>query len=166
MARRFRGEFTQKVDGKGRVSIPSRYRRVIEAGDPDWAAGKNPEFVLVYGDERRKYLECYTVSSMEELEDEIDEMPIGDDRDLLETIYHGHSLEMSLDETGRIVLSKKLRDKLGIEEEAFFIAKGKTFQVWKPETYDAVKKTRTEAYLDEKPEDFDPRTLLNRNRSD
>ncbi|MDF0599737.1 division/cell wall cluster transcriptional repressor MraZ [Psychromarinibacter sp. C21-152] len=167
MARRFRGEYTQKVDGKGRVSIPSRYRRVIEAGDPDCTGGKPPEFIIVYGDERRKFLECYTIESMEALEDEIDALPAGsEERDVLETIYHGHSMEMSLDDTGRIVLSKKLRDKLGIEDEAFFIAKGTTFQVWKPETYDAVKKAKTEAWLEQQPEDFDPRILLSRNRSE
>ena len=35
MSEAFRGEFTQKVDGKARVSIPAAFRRVLEAGDPD-----------------------------------------------------------------------------------------------------------------------------------
>ena len=166
MARRFRGEHTQKVDGKGRVSIPSRFRRIIESGDPDWASGKSPEFVIVYGDENWKFLECYTVGSMENLEEDIDQLPIGDDREYLETIYHGHSMEMSVDKTGRIVLSKKLRDKLEIDDEAFFIAKGSYFEIWKPETYDSTKKVRTDSYLVDKPEGFNPRVLLNRNRTE
>ena len=46
MARRFRGEIVQKVDGKGRVSIPAAFRRVLEQGDPEWTEGLRPELVL------------------------------------------------------------------------------------------------------------------------
>ncbi|WP_425052320.1 division/cell wall cluster transcriptional repressor MraZ [Psychromarinibacter sp. S121] len=167
MARRFRGEYTQKVDGKGRVSIPSRYRRVIESGDPDWVDGKAPEFIIVYGDETRNYLECYTVTAMDELEEQIEDMDLGtDERDVMETIYSGHSLETTVDETGRIVLPKKLRDKIGLDDEAYFIAKGNNFQIWKPQTYEETKKSRTEAWLKDQPENFDPRVLLSRNRSE
>ena len=43
---------------------------------------------------------------------------------------------LTVDETGRIVLPAKLRQKIGIEGEAYFIAMGDTFQIWKPETYE------------------------------
>ena len=56
VVRRFRGEFHQKVDGKGRVSIPADFRRVLESGDPSWSDGKAPEFVIVYVDHRRSFL--------------------------------------------------------------------------------------------------------------
>ena len=63
MGRRFRGESHHKVDTKGRVSIPAHFRRVLEASDPAWTDGLNPELVIVYGDHRRKYLECYTMEA-------------------------------------------------------------------------------------------------------
>ena len=56
VARRFRGEGLQKVDAKGRVSIPALFRRVIEACDPNWCDGLPPELVIVYGDSRRNFL--------------------------------------------------------------------------------------------------------------
>ena len=65
-----------------------------------------------------------------------------------------------LDPDGRLVLGQKLRDKIGLEGEAFFIASGDTFQIWKPETYDTEELTRSEAWLDDQPDDFDPLTLL------
>ena len=49
MTDRFRGEGIHKVDGKGRVSIPVLFRRVLESGDPDWTEGLNPNAVIVYG---------------------------------------------------------------------------------------------------------------------
>ena len=140
MARRFRGEFHQKVDGKGRVSIPAHFRRVLEAGDPSWSDGKAPEFVVVYGDEKRDYLECFTIDSANDVDDKIERMPRGHPaRRVLSRLFNGQSLPATVDETGRIVLPAKLRSKIGISTEAYFIAMGDTFQIWNPEAYDAAE---------------------------
>ncbi len=161
MARRFRGESHHKVDTKGRVSIPALFRRVLEAGDPDHREGDNPNLVIVYGDHRRNYLECYTVEAIDEVDDQIAKMPRGSiERRMLERMFNGQSFPTSVDETGRLVLPAKLRQKIGLEKEAFFIATGDTFQIWNPETYDEVEMAKTEAWLDEQPDDFDPLTLL------
>lgn len=161
MARVFRGEGLHKVDGKGRVSIPALFRRVLEAGDPDWTEGLNPNIVIVYGDHRRKYLECYTMDAIAEVDERIAKMPRGSTpRRMLEHMFNGQSHPTSVDETGRLVLPAKLRAKIGLEGEAYFIATGDTFQIWNPETFDAEQRTRTEAWLEEMPEDFDPLTLL------
>jgi MraZ protein len=165
VVRRFRGEFHQKVDGKGRVSIPADFRRVLEAGDPSWSEGKSPEFVIVYGDHRRAYLECYTMEAAAEVDAQIGDLPRGSmERRMLERLFNGLSQKTSIDETGRIVLPQKLRAKIDLDEEAYFIATGDTFQIWKPETYDDQEKARTEAWLDQFPEDFDPLTLLDKKK--
>ncbi|MGY9048329.1 MAG: division/cell wall cluster transcriptional repressor MraZ [Rhodobacterales bacterium] len=161
MGRRFRGESQHKVDGKGRVSIPASFRRVLEASDPNWTEGLNPELVIVYGDHRRKFLECYTIEAMEEVEDQIDALPRGSmERKMLERLFTGQSHTTSVDETGRLVLPIKVRQKIGLEGEAFFIASGDTFQIWKPETYETEEVAKTEEWLDGLPDDFDPLSLL------
>ncbi|MEO0676358.1 MAG: division/cell wall cluster transcriptional repressor MraZ [Pseudomonadota bacterium] len=161
MARRFRGESHHKVDTKGRVSIPASFRRVLEAGDPAWTDGLNPELVIVYGDHRRKFLECYTMEAIGEVDDKIDALPRGSrERKLLQQLFHGQSFPTTVDETGRLVLPAKLRQKIGLEGEAFFIAAGDTFQIWKPDTYEAEELSKTEAFLDELPDDFDPLSFL------
>jgi DNA-binding transcriptional regulator/RsmH inhibitor MraZ len=114
---RFRGEFHQKVDGKGRVSIPAGFRRVLENGDPAWSDGKAPEFVIVYGDHRRQYLECYTMEAAAEVDAHIAEMPRGS---IERRCSNGSSTASrslhEIDETGRIVLPQKLRTKIGLDE--------------------------------------------------
>lgn len=161
MARVFRGEGLYKVDTKGRVSIPALFRRVLEAGDPDWTDGLNPNLVIVYGDHRRQYLECYTMEAIEEVDAKIAKMQRGSiERRMLERLFNGQSHPTAVDETGRLVLPAKLRQKIGIEAEAYFIATGDTFQIWNPETFDEVEAKRTEAWLEAMPEDFDPLTLL------
>ncbi|SNX69007.1 division/cell wall cluster transcriptional repressor MraZ [Cereibacter ovatus] len=143
MAEAFRGEFNQKVDAKARVSVPASFRRVIEAGDPKFAGGKS-SFVLVYGGDRQ-YLECYTMTEMAKIEDQIALLPAGSkSRRYLERNMITLALNMEVDEDGRIVLPQKGRDKLGITPdemkaglEAVFAGTLNKFQIWKSETYAA-----------------------------
>lgn len=161
MGRRFRGESQHKVDAKGRVSIPASFRRVLEASDPNWKSGENPELVIVYGDHRRNYLECYTMEAIDDVDAKIDALPRGSmERKMLQRLFHGQSHPTNVDETGRLVLPNKLREKIGLDKEAFFIAAGDTFQIWNPETYEKEELAKTEEWLEELPEDFDPLAFL------
>ena len=165
MGRRFRGESQHKVDAKGRVSIPASFRRVIEAADPNWTSGAAPELVIVYGDHRLKYLECYTMEAIEEVDAKIDALPRGaPERNVMERLFHGHSFPTSVDETGRLVLPVKLRQKIGLENEALFMAAGDTFQIWNPATFEVEELSKTNALLDALPDDFDTRIFLDGGR--
>ena len=165
VARRFRGESHHKVDTKGRVSIPASFRRVLEAADPSWTDGLNPELVIVYGDHRRNYLECYTIEAIEEVDAKIDGLPRGSmERKMLQRLFHGQSLTTTVDETGRIVLPARQRAKIDLDSMAFFIGAGDTFQIWKPETYETEEAAKTAAWLDQFDDDFDPLILLDKAR--
>jgi len=149
---RFIGESHHKVDGKGRVSIPAAFRRVLVSGDPDCSEGGNPQLVIVYGGESRNFLECFTVRGIEKIYDQIEKMPrASKKRKALQRLYSTHAIYTSVDDTGRLVLPAKLRQKVDLEDMAFFASQGETFEIWKPETYDAVFGEDLE-----EDEDFDP----------
>ena len=161
MARVFRGEFHQKVDGKGRVSIPAPFRRVLEAQDPDWDTGRRPRFVIVYGDERRQHLECFSMNAMDDVDARIALMPRGTpQRRAMEKLIYTLSMETEVDEDGRIVLPQKLRDKVGLDGEAYFAGTADTFQIWKPEAYEANERAQMAAVLDELPDGADEFSFL------
>ena len=161
---RFRGESRHKVDSKGRVSIPASFRRVLEAGDPDWTEGLSPNFVIVYGDQRRKYLECYTIQEIEDVEDRISRMKRGSKkRRILERLFSTLSITTSVDETGRIVLPAKLREKIGISNEAQFTGNVDTFQIWEPAAYEADLEETEDELADF---DGDPLELLDEDDED
>ena len=163
MARRFRGEIVQKVDGKGRVSIPAPFRRVLEAGDPDWTEGLRPELILVYGGQSQKFIEGFTVQAMEDMEDAIDAMPYGEDRSAIEMNTLTKSLQMNIDDTGRIILNPMMIEKLGLNGEAIFAGTLKTFQIWHPDAYAAHVADR-EAALSARGDGYDLRQVLNKAR--
>ncbi len=138
MSRRFRSTFHQKVDGKGRVSVPATFRRVIELGDPDWTDGLRPTFIIVYGLDYQKRLDCFTLRAMEDIDARIDMMqPGSDDREEMELIYHSYSIDAQIDDDGRIILPQFLRDKLDLEpdEKARFMGRNDHFQIWKESTF-------------------------------
>ena len=163
MARRFRNTYHQKVDGKGRVSVPATFRRVIEEGDPDWTDGQRPSFIIVAGLPTQKRLDCFTISAMEAIEDRILMMQPGSrERKLMELTYHSYSQEAQIDEDGRIVLPQSLRDKLALEpdEKARFMGRMDHFQIWKEVTFDAVFAETQDDLLADLGPAYDPRILL------
>ena len=123
--------------------------------------------MIVYGDHRRSYLECYTIDAINEVDAKIDALPRGSmERRMLQRMFHGQSFPTTVDETGRLVLPAKLRKKINLDAEAFFIAAGDTFQIWKTETYEKEELAKTEAWLDDLPEDFDPLAYLDNTGQD
>ncbi len=161
MARRFRGSDTFKVDAKGRVSIPAPFRRVIEASDPDWKEGLRPNIVIVYGPENQDWLEVFSMEAIHEMDEQISLMQRGSaERLMIEERMYGQSIESVIDDDGRLTIPQKLREKIGLKGEAFFISAGDYFRIWNPETYEAKAERRSQRLADQYPEDFDPRSLL------
>ncbi len=164
MARRFRGESVHKVDGKGRVSIPAPFRRVLEDGDPDWTSGGNPNLVIVHRRPGRNCLECFTIRAMDEIDEMISALPrFSTDREKLERILNTRSTYAQVDENGRMVLGSKLREMIGPGDEATFAGMGDKFQVWGPEAF-AADQARLEDELAEAGGERDPFALLDRPR--
>lgn len=160
MAGMFIGESVHKVDSKGRVSIPADFRRVLQDCDPKYDPDKGARVTIIYGDRRRNHLECYTAQAMEEVFERIKALPRGSkNRRMIEVMFTSQAHAATVDETGRLVLPAKLRDRVGITNEAVFMATGDTFQIVSTATYEA-KLDEVSAWLDDLDDDVDPLTFL------
>lgn len=161
MARKFRGSEEIKVDGKGRMSVPAKFRRIFEARDPDWKEqGDRAQLVVVYGPDAWNWLELYTIEAIERIDEEIEALPRGSEKRMwLETLMNGQAQDAEIDPEGRLVLPAKLREKVGLTEAAFLTAKADYLQVWRPENYTTA--TSDQAKFQERyAPDFDPRSFL------
>lgn len=160
MARRFRGSEEVRIDAKGRMSIPAKFRRVFEACDPGFSPNSRAQMVVVYGRPEWRHIELYTIEAIDEIDAQIDRMQRGSpERRLLESIMHGASEEAEIDADGRLVLPQKLREKIGLEDRALFVASGDYLKVWKPETH-AAEGQDIEDFVARLEPGFDPRALL------
>ena len=138
MARSFRGISDHKVDEKGRVSIPAAFRRVLEDGDKDWKSGEQPSFVLIWGRQKGKCIEGYSMDGIADVEAEIRELPRDSvERKRREREMAAQSSDMKVDPNGRIILSEQLRKDFGITNKAKFVGMIDKFEIWEPGAYEA-----------------------------
>ncbi|MCX7300571.1 MAG: cell division/cell wall cluster transcriptional repressor MraZ [Rhodobacterales bacterium] len=158
----FTGEFPQRLDGKGRVSIPAQIRRVMDAGDPGRPDGTLPRFTLAYGAHLKGNLRLYTMTEFDKVKTRIEARQDGsDDMRKLAYVYLTQTAEIELDKDGRIVLPARQREKLGIDEgEVVFMGFGSYCELWKAETFAATKGKDIENWLSAAGPDFDPISLL------
>jgi MraZ protein len=157
----FRGEFNQRVDGKGRMSIPADFRRVLEDGDPRCPEHPTPRMVVLHGPHLQNCLHAYTIDAMAEIEAGIRRLPRGSvERKRASRLILGKSWDTEVDKDGRIVLPQRLRQQIGLAAEATMVAMGDYFEIWNSDTYNAIEGAEAADWLDGLPDDFDPLSLV------
>ena len=158
----FTGEHTQKVDGKGRMSIPADFRRVLESGDPEWTPGLFPRMYLLYGDHLKHQLHGYTVEEFDAVVAQINALPRGSaNKKKLSRLIIGQSIRLDVDKDGRTVMPIRQRQKLGLTDgELTFSGLGDHFEIWKAETFTKEVANDLADWLGEQEDGFDPLILL------
>ncbi|MEM7073456.1 MAG: division/cell wall cluster transcriptional repressor MraZ [Pseudomonadota bacterium] len=157
----FRGEFNQKVDGKGRMSIPADFRAVLADGDPRCPENSLPRLVVLHGPHLKNCLQAYTIDAMAEIEEGIRNLPRGSTaRKQASRMILGKSWDTEVDKDGRIVLPQRLRQQIGLDREAVMVAMGDYFEIWNAATYADQEAAETDAWLEDLPDDFDPLSLI------
>lgn len=130
MERRFQGESRNKVDGKGRISIPVKFRRVLQNSDSQYSPGGAPRLYIAYGDPSKNFLECLSGDAFDEIDAMIQAEGRGTAlRTLLEELYYSKCDETTVDDTGRLVLPPAAREKIKLGPEALFQGRGDKFHI-------------------------------------
>ncbi len=134
----FRGRSVSKIDAKGRVSVPARFRMVIEA------EGHN--FVYCYPALSHDHvLDAGGKGLMDEMEDMLAALaPYSDEHESLAHSTIGSCERMSMDSEGRIVIPEQMRKESSFGETVAFIGLGRSFQIWRAEDYDAYRRKARE----------------------
>jgi MraZ protein len=159
----FKGTFSQKVDSKGRMSIPAEFRRVLADNDPDCPEKPNPRLVVLYGPHVLKEgcLHVYTVDEFAQIEAQVKKLPRGSSRrKAVSRMVLACAWETEIDRDGRIVLPKERREDIGLDGEATMVAMGDYFEVWNAETYSGQMEEDFGDIFEEFGEDIDPLSLL------
>ncbi len=134
----FQGHALNAVDAKGRVSVPASFRTLIEKRAT--ASGQKSDNVLKIGEHRSgHYLTAMDTVAAAEIDrlivESVADVPAMDRPDALEAARaeaYGGLDKIAFDSAGRMVLSDMLRHFGGIEDLAFFVGAGSTFQIWSP----------------------------------
>ncbi|MGF1446195.1 MAG: division/cell wall cluster transcriptional repressor MraZ [Pikeienuella sp.] len=154
MARFFIGSATHKLDGKGRVSLPSDFRDVLK--EQAGASGGAEEFVLVPAQGDQAFHTGLSRSGHEALVRRISgaRYPNAAVKRAVRQRFIAAAKPISVEEGGRFVLPRELREVLGLTNAVQFVGDGETFQIWQPERYAELAVEVPEAELDAVDLDF------------
>ena len=132
------GEFECRVEAKGRLLLPSALKKQIPLEAQD-------KFVINCGFEN--HLVLYPFNEWELIRQKLSELNQfkKEAREFIRIFYKGLT-EISLDNTNRLLIPKRLLDWASIEKDVILLAYLNKIEIWNKEAY--------EKYSDNRPDDF------------
>ena len=114
----FLGTYSPRLDEKGRLILPAKYREELAEG-----------LVLTRGQERRLYV--FSVREFERVHEQLRAAPLSSKqaRDYIRVFLSGASDEVP-DKQGRVTIPPPLRDYAGLDRELAVIGAGTRAEIW------------------------------------
>ncbi|GAN98967.1 division/cell wall cluster transcriptional repressor MraZ [Komagataeibacter oboediens] len=136
----FLGTHQNRLDAKGRVSIPSAFRTALRA-----RAKSGEPLAILRPSHLHPCLEAWPADAFAALTRPLDEMDIfSEDHDDLATALYADAYPFEADKEGRILLPETLRTYAGLTDQVTFMGLGRTFQIWDPQAALARRTTARE----------------------
>ena len=138
----FTSTFVNKVDKKGRISVPASFRMAL--------ANQSFAGVVVFPSFVHQAIEGAGYELLERLAQSVEQFdPFTDEHDAFSTTIFGDSHQLSFDSEGRILLPEPLLAHANITTSAAFLGRGGTFQIWEPDALivykaDAIERARAD----------------------
>jgi MraZ protein len=122
---RFASHFLQRIDAKGRVSVPAPFRQVL--------AQDGHEGLYCFPALDQPAIEAGGHALRREIEAWIAEYPaFSPEQEDLSFFLETQGQVLSVDPEGRILLPEALRAHAGISDAVIFAGQGHRFQLWNP----------------------------------
>ena len=130
------GTHTPKLDDKGRVILPAKFREDLAGG-----------IVVTRGQERCLYV--FSTAEFEAMHDRIRQAPLSNKqaRDFLRLFLSGASAEMP-DSQNRITIPAHLRQYAGLEKELVVTGVGAHAEIWDATAWNTYLDSNEESYAD------------------
>lgn len=144
----FISSFTNRIDKKGRVSVPAPFRAVLNA---EGAAA-----LFVFASMRHPCIEGCGADYFRKLHAQVEAMdPFSPERDAFAAVVFGQTAQLSMDGEGRVGLPEALIAGAKLSDEAVFVGKGETFEIWEPKAHrahtESARKLVAQAFYGRKP---------------
>ena len=126
----FLSTIVNKLDKKGRVSVPAAYRATL--------AGQSFHGIVAYPSFVSQAIESCGIDRIERISASIDELdPFSEERDAFAISILSNSHQLPFDSEGRIVLPEVLINRADLRDRVTFVGLGTTFQIWEPDAFTA-----------------------------
>ncbi len=126
----FLSTYTNKVDRKGRVSVPATFRSCL-------ASHRYPNLVILFPSFKVDALDGSGSDRMEEMKNRLEALDqFSQERDDLAMLF-ADAHQLTMDGEGRIILPEELKEHAHIGDECAFVGLGASFQIWEPSRFAA-----------------------------
>jgi MraZ protein len=126
----FVSHFTNRLDSKGRVSIPASFRAVL--------ARDGFEGLYAHPSLDAPAFDCGGHALLREIDGLLElYSPYSPERDLFSMALLGTSEILKVDSEGRVVLTETIKSHACIASEVVFVGQGHKFRIWEPERFRA-----------------------------
>ena len=126
----YRGVTQLKVDGKGRMALPTRYREELL----ERCGGSLVTTVSTTADH---CLWMYPLDEWERVEKQVNQLGMKPEHIRFKRYFIGYASDMEMDKTGRMLLSPSLREFARIEKEIYLVGQGNKFEIWNARDWEA-----------------------------
>ena len=133
---RFLGNIEAKADAKGRVFLPSVFRKTLQAAGEDRLILRKD----VHEDCLVLYPETVWNEQMDEMRRRLNRWNRQQQQVFRQFVIDAE--EVSLDTNGRFLLSQRLQEKVGIDQTVRFIGVGDVIEVWVEEKARDMEQTK------------------------
>ena len=121
----FLSTYENKLDKKGRVSVPASFRSYLSN------MGYNG--IVCFPSFNNPSIESWPQDRIEKISNAIDSLnPFEDKKDYFATSILSESINLQFDSEGRILITEKLLRHAKIKKSMLFVGQGRTFQIWEP----------------------------------
>ena len=128
----FLSTFVNKVDAKGRLSVPATFRGALTS---QASAGAFQGFAA-FKSYKNPAIEACALSRMERMSASVDRLDLfSETQEDLASLLFADAHQIAFDGEGRTMLPEDLRIFAGITREAAFVGQGATFQIWEPSRF-------------------------------
>lgn len=122
----FVSTIVNKVDRKGRVSVPAQWRAAL--------ASQSFAGIVCFPSFTHPCLEGMDMERLEKMAESLDRLDMFSvEQDDMTQLIFAAARQLSFDTEGRIMLPEDFIAHAGISDSAAFVGRGRTFQIWEPE---------------------------------
>lgn len=130
----FRGTYSVSLDAKGRLAIPAKFRERLKAMDVER---------LVVTPDLDRCLVLYPEPVWIQVEQKLQKLPsLKPEVRMLKRHLVGSAQDLEMDAQGRVLLSQKLRDSVGLQRRAALIGQIDKIEIWDEDTWNAEQEGR------------------------
>ncbi|MCQ8241257.1 division/cell wall cluster transcriptional repressor MraZ [Rhizosaccharibacter radicis] len=134
----FLGTHQNRIDAKGRVSIPASFRATLRA-----KAQPDEPIAILRPSHKHPCIEAWPPAAFASLAAPLDRLDMfGEDHEDLAAAIYADAYPVEADKEGRIMLPQALAAHAGLTEAVAFMGVGHIFQIWEPA---AAERRRVEA---------------------